>query len=133
MHVMVGYVPCFRPSPLKTRMIYISFGRSKFVRRKRKASERCPIESMADSPEQEGSPSEVPVQAVADHTLFLEYLCRIIPALLEDRDSATATLKTSLVEKVHTECIKKFISDPQTPALLIQRSSTKGELYICEL
>lgn len=82
---------------------------------------------MADSSEQEGNPpSEVSVQSVADHTLFLEYLCRVVPALLEDRDSATASLKTSLVEKAHTECIKKFISDPQTPALLIQRSSTKG-------
>ena len=88
---------------------------------------------MANSSEQEGGLSEVPVQAVADHTLFLEYLCRIIPAFLEDRDSATATLKTSLVEKAHAECIKKFIGDPQTPVLLIQRSSTKGELYICEL
>ncbi|XP_052105179.1 cytoplasmic dynein 1 heavy chain 1-like isoform X5 [Mytilus californianus] len=83
---------------------------------------------MADSSEQEGNPpSEVPVQSVADHTLFLEYLCRVVPALLEDRDSATASLKTSLVEKTHTECIKKFISDPQTPALLVQRSSTKDD------
>lgn len=82
---------------------------------------------MADNSEAEGTPpADVPVQAVADHTLFLEYLCRVVPALLEDRDSATATLKTSLVEKSHTECIKKFISDPQTPALLIQRSSNKG-------
>lgn len=82
---------------------------------------------MADNSEQEGTPpSDVPVQAVADHTSFLEYLCRVVPALLEDRDSATSTLKTSLHEKVHAECIKKFIGDPQTPALLIQRSSNKG-------
>ncbi|XP_033735277.1 cytoplasmic dynein 1 heavy chain 1-like isoform X2 [Pecten maximus] len=67
------------------------------------------------------------VQSVADTSVFSEYLCRIVPVLLEDRESASATLKTALVEKPHIESIKKFLGDPQVPVLLVQRLSTKDE------
>jgi len=77
---------------------------------------------MSETPEADAPP----VQSVVDSTVFAEYLCRIVPVLLEDRESASATLKTALVEKQSAESIKKFLSDPQVAVLLIQRSSTKG-------
>ena len=80
---------------------------------------------MAETPEQE-APA---VLSVADSMVFSEYLCRVVPVLLEDRESASAGLKTALVEKNHLESIKKFLSDPQIPVLFVQRSSTKGVLF----
>lgn len=33
----------------------------------------------------------------------------------------------ALEEKSNQDCIRKFLSDPQVPALYVQRSSTKGK------
>lgn len=68
-----------------------------------------------------------PVQATAELSDFAEYLLRIVPALMEDKDSAPPQLKTTIFEKSTSENIKKFLGDPQIPVLLIQRSSTKGK------
>ncbi|XP_078314970.1 cytoplasmic dynein 1 heavy chain 1-like isoform X1 [Crassostrea virginica] len=68
-----------------------------------------------------------PVQATAELSDFAEYLLRIIPALMEDKDTAPPQLKTTIFEKSTSEVIKKFLGDPQIPVLLIQRSSTKDE------
>lgn len=68
-----------------------------------------------------------PVQATAELSDFAEYLLRIVPALMEDKDSAPPQLKTTIFEKSTSEDIKKFLGDPQIPVLLIQRSSTKGK------
>lgn len=68
-----------------------------------------------------------PVQATAELSDFAEYLLRIVPALMEDKDSSPPQLKTTIFEKSTSENIKKFLGDPQIPVLLIQRSSTKGE------
>ncbi|XP_061172861.1 cytoplasmic dynein 1 heavy chain 1-like isoform X1 [Saccostrea echinata] len=68
-----------------------------------------------------------PVQATAELSDFAEYLLRIIPALMEDKDSAPPQLKTTIFEKSTSEVVKKFLGDPQIPVLLIQRSSTKDE------
>ena len=81
---------------------------------------------MADSTaEQEGQPAQ-PVQAVADPDKFTEYLIRCVPILLEDRVDASSALKAAIFDRVFAESIKKFLNDPQTPSLLIQRTSTKG-------
>eukprot|EP00105_Crassostrea_gigas_P045649 XP_019929797.1 PREDICTED: cytoplasmic dynein 1 heavy chain 1 isoform X11 [Crassostrea gigas] len=68
-----------------------------------------------------------PVQATAELSDFAEYLLRIVPALMEDKDSSPPQLKTTIFEKSTSENIKKFLGDPQIPVLLIQRSSTKDE------
>jgi hypothetical protein len=69
-----------------------------------------------------------PVQATAELSDFAEYILRIVPALMEDKDSAPPQLKTTIFEKGPSEIIKKFLGDPQIPVLLIQRASTKGNV-----
>lgn len=80
---------------------------------------------MADPAEVEGQPAQ-PAQSVADQAKFEQYLCRCVPVLLEDRDDASQAFKAALADRQNAEQIKKFLGDPQSPALLIQRSSTKG-------
>lgn len=80
---------------------------------------------MADQAEAEGQPAQ-PVQSVADPDKFVAYLCRCVPVLLDDSNDVSASLKAALSDRSHGEHIKKFLSDSQTPALLLQRSSTKG-------
>ena len=80
---------------------------------------------MADQADGEGQPAQ-PVQSVADPDKFTSYLERCVPVLLEDCDGASATFKAALSERGNVEQIKKFLGDPQTPTLLVQRSSTKG-------
>lgn len=79
---------------------------------------------MADTAEPEAQAT--PAAQAADPTAFAEYLCRVVPVLLEDRESASPTLKTAVFEKAHVEVIKKFLGDPQIPVLLLQRTSNKG-------
>lgn len=85
---------------------------------------------MAEQPEVEGQVT----QPAADPDKFASYLCRCVPVLLEDRVDASPSLKAALADKGHVEQIKKFLSDTQAPALLVQRSSNKGiclfELFI---
>ena len=84
---------------------------------------------MADTAEPEGQAAPA-VQAVAEVEKFATYLCRCAPVLLEDQVDASPGLKVALADKQHTEQIRKFLSDPQSPALLIQRSSTKGVFMV---
>lgn len=65
--------------------------------------------------------------AFADVNNFLKYLRRAVPVCLEEDALSSPALETALTEKSHLEAIRKFISDPQTRAIFIQRSSTKGK------
>ena len=88
---------------------------------------------MADiSADQEGQAAPA-VQAVAEVEKFAAYLCRCAPVLLEDQVEASPGLKAALTDRQHAEQIRKFLSDTQSPALLIQRSSTKGKLDVFKL
>jgi len=80
---------------------------------------------MADPGEPETQPAQ-PAQAVAEPEKFAAYLFRVVPVLLEDREEASAALKNAVFDKGNVEQIKKFLGDPQSPALLLQRVSTKG-------
>ena len=77
---------------------------------------------MADSAEADGQPA----QPVADQAKFEAYLSRCVPVLLEDTDTASPAFKAALKDRQNAEQLKKFLGDPQSPTLLIQRSSTKG-------
>ncbi len=41
--------------------------------------------------------------------------------------TSSQALCDALEEKNNQDCIRKFLSDPQVPALYVQRSSTKGK------
>ena len=73
-------------------------------------------------------PGQAQVQvAVADVNHFLKYLRRAVPICLEEDSVASPAFEAALSDKGHQEAIRKFISDPQTRSIFIQRSSTKGK------
>ncbi|KAK6191509.1 hypothetical protein SNE40_003176 [Patella caerulea] len=78
---------------------------------------------MADTPATE----EPVTQSIAETTNFVEYMRRIVPVLLEDEDPELKALAAAVADKNQLESIKKFLSDPQVTALLVQRNSTKDE------
>lgn len=59
--------------------------------------------------------------------IFVDYLREFIPALLRDDVSVKKSFQTLLDDAGQQEKIQKFISDPQTKTLLVQRTSVKGE------
>ena len=68
--------------------------------------------------------------ALADVNNFLKYLRKVVPVCLEEDVVSSQAFETALGDKSHHEAIRKFISDPQTRALIIQRSSTKGSVLL---
>ena len=74
----------------------------------------------------------LPQQAVqlCDVSNLARYLRRAIPPLLDEADdgeSAAENVFTKCVnDKVSQESMRKFISDPQTLALLVQKEIQKG-------
>ncbi len=80
---------------------------------------------MADSAETE--PAGETTQALMEVCTFANYLRRVVPVLLEDVEDTPVGLVTTLKDKTSADLMKKFISDPQLPVLLIQRTTTKGK------
>ena len=70
---------------------------------------------------------------VADVNNFLKYLRKAVPVCLEEDVVTSQAFETALGDKAHQEAIRKFISDPQTRAIFIQRSSTKGNLILLQI
>ncbi|XP_048259760.1 cytoplasmic dynein 1 heavy chain 1-like isoform X2 [Haliotis rufescens] len=73
----------------------------------------------------EGEPQSV--QSVADISTFVAYIRRVVPVLLEDDDPDLRSLQKAVQDKNNIEIVKKFLSDVQTPALLVQRVAIKEE------
>uniref|UniRef100_T1JGT9 Dynein heavy chain, cytoplasmic n=1 Tax=Strigamia maritima TaxID=126957 RepID=T1JGT9_STRMM len=64
---------------------------------------------------------------VIESSRVVEYLKRCVPALLEDDDSLSPALDIALRDKQSQENIRKFISDSQVRAIIVERTSTKDE------
>ncbi|ESP05087.1 hypothetical protein LOTGIDRAFT_151884 [Lottia gigantea] len=82
---------------------------------------------MADTQPAPPPAEEPPALSVAETASFTQYLRRIVPVLLEDEDPSLKSLDAAFADKNHVESVKKFLSDPQVSALLVQRASTKDE------
>lgn len=67
------------------------------------------------------------VQNVADVSVLQKHLRKLVPLLLEDGGEATAALEAALEEKGAVEQMRKFLSDPQVHAVLVERSTLKGQ------
>lgn len=82
-----------------------------------------------DSPNSGGGQQhQQPAQAVAELSEFTAFLGRIVSVVFEDSTtSKTEAFKRALADKTNTDCIRKFLSDPQIPILLVQRSSPKDD------
>ena len=78
---------------------------------------------MADVEEDNsGGGSSAPPMAAAAPEKVSNYLRRIIPVILEDYDGIELTaLDRAFGDKNGAEALRKFISDPQSRALLVSR------------
>lgn len=76
------------------------------------------------------SPPEIQNVAVADTNVLTNHLKHVVSVLLEGEDQPSPNLKSCLDSKEYQESLRKFISDPQTRALFIQRQSMKGAGFI---
>ena len=83
---------------------------------------------MADAAEQEGGePRTAPAVQSVEVPAFLAYLRKIVPVLLDDEDPNLKALQNAVADKQHLESVKKFLTDPQTSSLIVQRPSIKGK------
>lgn len=82
---------------------------------------------MVDPSDGQERPSEVSV-TVADKQAFENYVKNIVSAL--DGVEHTKVLDNAISDPVAQESIKKFLSDGQCHALLVQKSSNKGRLCL---
>lgn len=90
------------------------------------------LESVSDSGHQSLPSESVPAVALAEVPVVINYIKRVIPALLEEDSVIHPSLEVLLRSDVTTEKIRRFISDGQMRSLLIQRSSSKG-IHRCYL
>lgn len=84
---------------------------------------------MGDSLENQDTSVETQNVAVVDYGEFANYILKAASILLPEEDihAVPPALSAALDEKVNQDCIKKFLSDPQIPALYVQRSCSKGK------
>ena len=83
---------------------------------------------MADAPDEGAPPAPVVAVQSVEVPSFLSYLKRIVPVLLDDEDPNLKALQNAVTDKNHVEAVKKFLTDPQTLSLIVQRPSVKGSL-----
>lgn len=65
--------------------------------------------------------------AIVEFGAFANYLRKAATILLPEEDAVPPALNVALEDRGNQDCIAKFLSDPQVPALYIQRSCTKGK------
>lgn len=65
--------------------------------------------------------------AIVEFGAFANYLRKAATILLPEEDAVPPALNVALEDRGNQECISKFLSDAQVPALYVQRSCTKGK------
>ncbi|XP_063589419.1 dynein heavy chain, cytoplasmic-like isoform X2 [Penaeus indicus] len=78
-------------------------------------------------PGEEGGGGLETVVAVAEVPHVTRYLLRITSVMLEDDDEPSTELGSAFKNPHNIEMIRKFVTDPQTKSVLIQRCATKEE------
>lgn len=74
-------------------------------------------------------PTSVPPNVAAplmEVGILISYIRRVVPALFEDDDVNIVSLRELLMSEATLELLKRFIAEPQTRAILIQRQLVKG-------
>lgn len=67
----------------------------------------------------------------ADMAQFVPYLRQLVAVLIDAGAAATSSeLERCLADKSSVECVRKFIADPQTRNLIVQKYQTKG-MSVC--
>lgn len=83
-----------------------------------------------DQPSTGAGETATPQVALANVTTVSNYVKRVVTALLEDDSVVHPALEKALSDESAIERIRKFISDSQVKALLVQRSAIKGWLMV---
>lgn len=72
----------------------------------------------------ENAPNSLSVMEV---TVFVDYLKKTVSTILQGDKSATPSmLDLAFDDPTNSECIKKFLSDPNTTTIFVQKSVLKG-------
>lgn len=65
--------------------------------------------------------------SVMEVSVFVDYLKRTVSTILHgDKAATTSMLDLAFDEPTNQECIKKFLSDPNTATIFVQKSVLKG-------
>lgn len=68
--------------------------------------------------------------SVMDSTVFVDYLKKTVSTILHgDKSATTSMLDLAFDEPTNIECIKKFLSDPNTSTIFVQKSVNKGYIF----
>lgn len=70
--------------------------------------------------------------AVVEFTSFLNYLRKVVSVHLHEDAVAPPSLAAAIDDRNNQDYMRKFISDPQVSALVIQKSSNKGKFDMGE-
>lgn len=81
---------------------------------------------MGDSLEVGDPPPEDQPLSLVDLTDLIDYLKDNVRVNIVGAKSETKSINAAFSDSSNLECIKRFLSDPQTPTLMIQRLSGKG-------
>ncbi|KAA3681948.1 uncharacterized protein DEA37_0000660 [Paragonimus westermani] len=68
-----------------------------------------------------------PVVSLAEPSALSRYFQKTVTSFLEESSDGIAVLKSVLEDPAGRESVKKFISDPQVHAFIVQKLSTKDE------
>lgn len=71
----------------------------------------------------ESPPADSETTALVEIPQLIRFVKRCVNVLLEDNDIFPPSLESALNDRQNHEYLRKFISDPQTKTLLIQKSS----------
>lgn len=87
------------------------------------------LEATVGSMGSDPPPSVVDAESVSimDYDGFTNYIRKAVTILLPEEDVVPVPLNAALDDSSNQECIRKFLSDPQTQALYIQRSCFKDD------
>ncbi len=65
--------------------------------------------------------------AVAEVEAVAKHLQRLTQVMLEEEDQPSPELVSAIRSSQAMEVVRKFVADPQTKSVLIQRCATKGK------
>jgi len=65
--------------------------------------------------------------SVMDTAVFVDYLKKTVSTVFHgDKSATTAMLELAFDDPANLECVKKFLSDPNTSTIFVQKSVNKG-------
>lgn len=65
--------------------------------------------------------------SIMDTAVFVDYLKKTVSTVLHgDKSATTSMLDLAFDDPANLECVKKFLSDPNTSTVFVQKSINKG-------